>query len=102
MPAIEITRHCIWCNAKMKTKRADKRVCSSKCQNEMSYVHRRDYGWLTNEEFRQVIHNHMENGTHINPDHPMAKLDAALADFIRATTAVIEAATEQEEGVFNA
>lgn len=99
---LEIEKHCIWCNAKMKTKRSDKRVCSSKCQKEMSYVHRRDYGWLTNEEFRQVIHNHMENGTHINPEHPLAKLDAALADFIRATTAVIEAATEQEEGVFNA
>lgn len=102
MPSIEITRHCIWCNAVMKTKRADKRVCSSKCQNEMAYIHRRDYGSLTNEEFRQVIHRHMANETHINQYHPMAKLDTALSEFIKATTAVIEAVAEQKEGVINA
>lgn len=78
----------------MPTKRSDKLVCSEHCQNQMSYVHRRDYPEFSKSEFKLLIKQWIKDGIHPNTKHPIAKLDSALAGFYEALANVIK---NQEE-----
>lgn len=103
---VKLEKPCIWCGAMMTTTRQDKQVCSTKCQNKMAYVHRSEWGWLTKEEFYQVLNNWIENSTHLNPEHPLAKADAAMAEFYQSVNNLLETTIElhkqQQGGILNA
>lgn len=92
-----VIKDCLWCGAAMHTHRSSKTVCSKSCANEMNYIHKRDFQHLSSKEFKQVIENHIENGTHLNPNHPLAQLDNAIASVWSSLTTLLKAASAVEQ-----
>jgi len=93
MPALSVTKSCLWCGCDMNTTRSDKRFCSIKCRNAAAYEHRTNWDWLTKDEFIQVINNHIEKGTHVNPDHPLIAIDNALTEVKRSIKTLLNLTT---------
>lgn len=95
MPNRKETRCCLWCGNTFPYVYANKIYCSQKCHSDSHYVRQRDFPHLSVKEFKQVICNWIKSGSHINPNHPLRKLDDAKAEVIRSATEVVKLVTDK-------
>jgi len=68
------TRCCLWCGNLFPYVYSCKIYCSQACHSQSHYIRQRDFSHLSPKEFKQVLCNWIENGRHINPNHPLRKL----------------------------
>lgn len=90
---MEVELNCVWCGSAYKSKRCTSKVCSTKCSNDFHNTRKRDWNWLTTDEFYTVIDNWVAQGDHPNPAHPINVETRATAEFYRALTTLVNATT---------
>ncbi|TXI33846.1 MAG: hypothetical protein E6Q69_05510 [Aquipseudomonas alcaligenes] len=89
------TRCCLWCGNLFPYVYSCKIYCSQACHSQSHYIRQRDFSHLSPKEFKQVLCNWIESGSHINPNHPLRKLNDAKAEVIRSATEVVRLVTDK-------